>query len=172
MSYNNGFIVIGQDLQTKNFWIQQRENVNEVPGKVNMFADGQGDIRPSINSYVEKGFAPERIIYNGQPVTDVFTKTVDEEGKVSFKGGKKGKVEFAKDDPTVRQYVITQSGQKIAIPVMLGSITTVKPLRNGTYKVISRLVTNTPQKPSVKVVSEAELIEMFGRQSSKIDIQA
>lgn len=95
----------------------------------------------------------------------------DEKGNVVFKGGKKGKVEFAKNNPVVRQVITTASGQKVFIPVMMGSETTVEPLKDGTYKVVSRPVTNPPQEPKVTIMSEAELIENFGKYTPKLDVQ-
>ncbi len=172
MVANVGYVMIGQDPLTKDFWIQQREDNDGKPGKVNLFADGSGDVRPSINNYVRNGYDPEKIIYNGQPVTDVFTKTTDENGDIVFKGRKKGKVEFAKDIPGVSQIITTTTGEKVPIPVYLGSQTYVKPLRNGMYKVVSRLVVNPPQKPSVTIMSEQELIEHFAKQAPKLDVKA
>ena len=90
MVSNVGFVMIGQDAKTKTFWVHERENNDGKPGKVGLMADGSGDVRPTINAYVKNGYAPERIIYNGQPVTDVFTKTTDNEGNVVFKGSQKG----------------------------------------------------------------------------------
>ena len=175
MVSNVGYVMIGQDPRTKDFWIQEREDNNGMPGKVNLLADGMGDVRPSINGYVKKGYDPEKIIYNGQPVTDVFTKTTDENGDVVFKGNRKGKrgiVEIPKNDPSIRQIVITPSGEKVYVPVMLGSTTYVKPLSDGNYKVVSQAVVQPPQKPSVTIMSEEELIEHFAKYAPKLEVEA
>lgn len=87
---NSGFIIIGQDPKTKDFFVHERENKNGQPGKINgKMIDGRGDVRPTINEYVKDGFDPKKIIINGQPVTDVFTKTTDANGNVAFKGKNK-----------------------------------------------------------------------------------
>ena len=85
-SNNTSFVIIGQDPKSNAFWIHERENKDGKPGKIGLMADGKGDVRPTINSYVSKGYDPSHIIYNGQPVTDVFIKTTNEKGEVAFKG--------------------------------------------------------------------------------------
>ena len=83
----SNFIIIGQDPVTKDFYYQQREDKDGIPGKINgPMGDGKGDVRGVVNSFVKEGFQPEKIIYNGQPITDVFTKVEDDNGNVSFKG--------------------------------------------------------------------------------------
>ncbi|MBE7713154.1 MAG: hypothetical protein E7Z87_05370 [Cyanobacteria bacterium SIG26] len=66
----------------------------------------------------------------------------------------------------IRQVVTTQSGESIVIPVMLGSTTTVKPLKDGTYEVTT--------KPSVygaeakkTILTEEQLIEKYGAYKTK-----
>lgn len=66
----------------------------------------------------------------------------------------------------IRQIVTTQSGETIVIPTMLGSETSVKPLKDGTYEVTT--------KPSVygakakkTIMSEEEFIKKFGAYKTK-----
>ena len=160
MISNANFVVIGQDPSTKDFWLHEREDNNGKPGKIGLMADGKGDVRPTINAYVSKGYAPERIIYNGQPVTDVFTKTTDEEGNVAFKGANKGKVEKG-NSPFVRQVVTLSNGEKLTIPTMMGSSTNVEPLDDGTYKVTTQYSIFPKPEPKVAILTEEELVARF-----------
>lgn len=160
MASNNGFVIIGQDIATKEFWVHQRANQNGKPGNVELMADGNGDVRQTVNNYVKKGYDPQRIIYNGQPVTDVFTKVTDENGNITFKGAPKGKVEKG-NTPYVRQIVTLSNGEKLEIPVMMGSKTNVESLDDGTYKVTTQAVVFPKPEPKVTIMTEAELVARF-----------
>ena len=172
---SNDFVIIGQDPFTKDFWYHHRANNDGKPGKVDLMGDGSGDVRPMINNYVNKGYAPERIIYNGQPVTDVFTKTTDEKGNITFKGADKGILKKT-GNPQVRQVITTSSGEKVIVPAMLGSETTVVPLNDGTYKVITQAVVYPKPEPKVTIMTEDELVEHFAKfnngTTQKLDIKA
>lgn len=174
-SSNVGFVVIGQDPKSKAFWIHEREDDNGKPGEIKCFVDGKGDVRPTVNAYVKEGIAPERIIYNGQPVTDVFTKTTDEEGNIAFKGADKGILKKT-GNPHVRQVITTSSGEKVIVPAMLGSETTVVPLNDGTYKVVTQAVVYPRPEPKVTIMTEDELVEHFAKFNNgtpkKLDIKA
>ena len=165
---NYDFVIIGQDPNTKDFWYHQRENNDGKPGKINLMGDGKGDVRPMINTYVKDGYDPQKIIYNGQPVTDVFTKTTDANGAVIFKGGQNGILPSQKN-PVIKQIITTSSGKKVYIPAMLGSETKVEALRDGTYKVITQTVVYPKPEPKVTIMTEEELIEKFGRYSTMIE---
>lgn len=162
MVSNNGFVVIGQDPYSKDFWYHQRKCEEGKPCNIELMGDGSGDVRPLINSYVKKGYDPEKIIYNGQPVTDVFTKTTDEGGNIAFKGVDKGILKKV-GNPQVRQVVTTSSGEKVIVPAMLGSETTVVPLNDGTYKVITQAVVYPKPEPKVTIMTEEELVEHFAK---------
>lgn len=68
------YVIIGQNPKDGRFWIHERENKNNKPGKVVTFIDGKGDVKNTIKNYIEKGYNSNKIIYNGQPITDVFEK--------------------------------------------------------------------------------------------------
>lgn len=172
---NGGYVIIGQDPKTLDFWYHERENNNGKPGAIQLMGDGKGDVRGMVNDYVHNGYDPEKIILNGQPITDVFTRTTDKDGQVVFKGHGKI-VKNDNGDKGVRQVIETQSGVIVKVPVMLGSETIVKPLTDGTYKVISKPVNYYgDNKESVKILTEEELIEKFSKHSSaneKLDVMA
>lgn len=73
-----------------------------------------------------------------------------------------GKVKKVKNNPHVSQIVTTTTGQKIEIPVMMGSTTKVKALSKGRYQ-----ITYKPTTPDAKaektVITEQELIERYGK---------
>lgn len=73
---NSNYVIIGQNPKTKDFWFHERENNNGKPGKVICMGDGRGDLKGTVDWYVEKGFDPSKIIINGQPASDVFEKSV------------------------------------------------------------------------------------------------
>jgi len=81
-----------------------------------------------------------------------------------------GKVEYAKNDSFVRQIVTTSDGKKVEIPNYVGSTVTVKPLKDGTYKVTSKGVT-LPDKPKaeprVSILTEEELVSRYGKNTGK-----
>ena len=160
MVSNNGFVVIGQDPYSKDFWYHQHKCEEGKPCNVELMGDGNGDVRPLINSYVKKGYDPEKIIYNGQPVTDVFTKTTDENGNVAFKGVQKSSANVADRIPA-RQVVTLSNGEKLVIPVMMGSSTNVEPLVDGTYKVTSQAIVFPKPEPKVTIMTEEELVAKF-----------
>ena len=74
MQMNSNFVIIGQNPLTKDFFYHVRENNENKPGKIKLMGDGKGDVSKLIESYVKRGYSPEHIIYNGQPVADVFQK--------------------------------------------------------------------------------------------------
>ena len=157
---NTGFVFIGQHNYTDDFWAHEREDNNGKPGKVNKMIDGSGDVRPLVNDYVQKGYDPSKIILNGQPVTDVFTKTTDENGNVAFKGVQKSSANVADRIPA-RQVVTLSNGEKLVIPVMMGSSTNVEPLVDGTYKVTSQAIVFPKPEPKVTIMTEEELVAKF-----------
>ena len=160
MVSNNGFVVIGQDPYSKDFWYHQHKCEEGKPCNIELMGDGNGDVRPLINNYVKKGYEPEKIIYNGQPVTDVFTKTTDENGNVAFKGVQKSSANVADRIPA-RQVVTLSNGEKLVIPVMMGSSTNVEPLVDGTYKVTSQAIVFPKPEPKVTIMTEEELVAKF-----------
>ena len=78
-----------------------------------------------------------------------------------------GKVEYAKDNPYVSQIVTTSDGQKLEIPQMIGSDTKIVPQKDGTYKVISQGVRYPRPEPTVKILTEEELIAKYGKDTGK-----
>ena len=73
-----------------------------------------------------------------------------------------GSVSYAKNNPSVRQIVTTSKGEQLEIPVMMGSTTDVKALKDGTYEV--------KYKPSIpnakwetKILTEDELVARYGK---------
>ena len=60
----------------------------------------------------------------------------------------------------IRQIVTTQSGESIVIPAMLGSETSVKPLKDGTYEVTTKPVVYGA-KPKKTIMSEEEFIKVL-----------
>ena len=78
-----------------------------------------------------------------------------------------GKVEYAKDNPFVSQIVTTSDGQKIEIPQMIGSKTTIEPQKDGTYKVTTQGVRMPNPEPEVKILTEEELVARYGNKAAK-----
>lgn len=66
----------------------------------------------------------------------------------------------------IRQIVTTQSGETIVIPTMLGSTTTVKPLKDGTYEVTTK-ASVYGAKAKKMILSEEEFITKFGAYKTK-----
>lgn len=75
-----------------------------------------------------------------------------------------GSVTWAKDNPGVRQIVTTSKGEKLEIPVMMGSETNVKPLKDGTYEVKYRPVVPNAQWET-KILTEEELVARYGKET-------
>lgn len=73
-----------------------------------------------------------------------------------------GSVSWAKDNPNVRQIVTTSKGEKVEIPVMMGSETNVKPLKDGTYRVEYK-PTLPNAKWETKILTEDELVARYGK---------
>lgn len=71
-----------------------------------------------------------------------------------------GKAEKVKDDLHTRQIITTASGHKIAVPVMMGSTTDIRPAADGSY-----VVTYTPSVKGAKtereVLSEQQLLQKY-----------
>ena len=70
-------------------------------------------------------------------------------------------------DYSVREVIKTQNGTIVTIPVMLGSETNVKPLKDGTYKVTTQAVCMPKPEPVVKIMTEDELIAKYGPKTGK-----
>lgn len=71
-----------------------------------------------------------------------------------------GTVEKVKDNPNVKQIVTTPSGQRVAVPVLMGAQVSIKPLRNGKYEVTYK--PSVPDaKTEVKKLTEQELLEQY-----------
>lgn len=72
----DSFIVVGINPETGEFWAQERKNKNGEPGEVTTFMDGKLDpknpqgIENLVQSYIKRGFSPEKIIINGKSATD------------------------------------------------------------------------------------------------------
>lgn len=77
-----------------------------------------------------------------------------------------GSVSWAKDNPNVRQIVTTSKGEQLEIPVMMGSETNVKPLKDGTYRVEYKPTLPNAQWET-KILTEDELVARYGKQSGK-----
>lgn len=71
-----------------------------------------------------------------------------------------GKAENVKNDPYTNQIITTPSGYKIAVPVMMGSSTHIRPAADGSY-----VVTYTPTKKGAvterEVLTEQQLLEKY-----------
>ena len=73
-----------------------------------------------------------------------------------------GSVSYVKDNPNVRQIVTTSKGEQLEIPVMMGSTTDVKPLKDGTYEVKSKPTVPNAQWET-KILTEDELVARYGK---------
>ena len=71
-----------------------------------------------------------------------------------------GKAENVKNDPYTNQIITTPSGYKIAVPVMMGSSTHIRPAADGSY-----VVTYAPSKKGAvterEVLTEQQLLEKY-----------
>ncbi len=71
-----------------------------------------------------------------------------------------GTVEKVKDNQHIKQIVTTPSGQKIAVPILMGAQVSIRPMMNGQYEVTSKpSVPNA--KTEVKRLTEQELLEQY-----------
>ena len=73
-----------------------------------------------------------------------------------------GSVSYTKDNPNVRQVVTTSKGEQLEIPVMMGSTTDVKPLKDGTYEVKYKPTVPNAQWET-KILTEDELVARYGK---------
>ena len=72
----------------------------------------------------------------------------------------------ARKNPDVLEIVKTQNGTVVEIPVMIGSTTHVKPLRDGTYEVTTK-GSKMGAEPQTVILTESELIARYGNKTGK-----
>ena len=73
-----------------------------------------------------------------------------------------GRVSYAKNNPGVRQIVTTSKGEQLEIPVMMGSTTDVKALKDGTYEIKYKpTIPNAQWK--TEILTEDELVARYGK---------
>ena len=60
-----------------------------------------------------------------------------------------------------KQVIKTQNGSLVVVPPMLGSTTNVKPLKDGTYEVVTK-GSRYGSEPITKILSEDELVSQYG----------
>ncbi len=161
------FVVIGKDPNSSSFFVQERENNNGQIGKVTLFADGEtNNLNEVVDNYIKQGYSPDHIIANGKLASDVFKKAQSEGKEISFEG----KVEYSKNNPTVKQVVTLADDSKVYVPVMLGCEFNVEALPEEKYKVTTQGVVYPKPEPTVEILTGEELKEKFDKYAPKLDL--
>ena len=72
----NNYLIIGS--AGNRYYIHEREcNKDGTPGKIQVMADGKGNVKEVAKNFIDKGFNADKIIINGQLASDVFEKSKD-----------------------------------------------------------------------------------------------